>query len=673
MRRPGARHAGVAVPHGHVHVPHELTETREHDEAKPGVPDRRERMLELYAVLLLSLTTLATAWSGYQASRWSGEQSQSYARASTMRIHSQAQSTAAGQLRIDDLLLFNGWLDAREAGQRRARRGLPPALPAGFDPRSWHGRPLGGPAGKAPAPSPLYMPQYRLAEAAQAAELDRGADELYREGTEAKTNDDHYILSTLFFAAVLFFAGISLRLGWQRMRIVVLGMATVLLLAGVGLPDAGGRRPGLTRFARGRSGGAAVRWRDATRSRQPRALLRRLRSAGSRTWSSIRPNARVTHLVVKADDPAGRSHLVPVGVARPGDGAEVVLTCTAAETARASGGRHDRLPQARRVPRRGPGVGRRHQRDARAAVLLAGGPARRRRPQLRRRRHGPLRPRAQGRGRDPAQERGHLLRRTYPRPRRRVRRGRGAAHQPRRARARPSLGQHEVAIPIGAVSDVSADAVALSVSKDEVGRLERMRLDRHDSTSERPRVGSHRGRRGGRGGRRHAAGAAPRAGRQLLQGRRPGGGVFGVLATGFAILLGLVVLLAFTSYDESRAGAETEALIGRAAVRDGAAAPRGRRAERLAGELVCYARSVVHQEWPRDGGGHAGRRANPWGVRLFRTLRTIEPAHRVRAGGVRQVARPAPRSREARGDAPPRRGRRHPGAAVARALLHRGA
>ena len=30
-------------------------------------------------------------------------------------------------------------------------------------------------------------------------------------------------------------------------------------------------------------------------------------------------------------------------------------------------------------------------------------------------------------------------------------------------------------------------------------------------------------------------------------------GVFGVLATGFAVLLGLVVVLAFTSYDDSRA------------------------------------------------------------------------------------------------------------------------
>ncbi len=33
-------------------------------------------------------------------------------------------------------------------------------------------------------------------------------------------------------------------------------------------------------------------------------------------------------------------------------------------------------------------------------------------------------------------------------------------------------------------------------------------------------------------------------------------GVFGVLATGFSVLLGFIVFLAFTSYDQSRTGAE---------------------------------------------------------------------------------------------------------------------
>ena len=38
-------------------------------------------------------------------------------------------------------------------------------------------------------------------------------------------------------------------------------------------------------------------------------------------------------------------------------------------------------------------------------------------------------------------------------------------------------------------------------------------------------------------------------------------GVFGVLATGFAVLLGFVVFLAFESFDTSRSGAEREAQI----------------------------------------------------------------------------------------------------------------
>ena len=37
-------------------------------------------------------------------------------------------------------------------------------------------------------------------------------------------------------------------------------------------------------------------------------------------------------------------------------------------------------------------------------------------------------------------------------------------------------------------------------------------------------------------------------------------GVFGVLAAGFAILLGFVIFLAFERYDAARSGAEQEAL-----------------------------------------------------------------------------------------------------------------
>ncbi len=50
-------------------------------------------------------------------------------------------------------------------------------------------------------------------------------------------------------------------------------------------------------------------------------------------------------------------------------------------------------------------------------------------------------------------------------------------------------------------------------------------------------------------------------------------GVFGVLATGFSVLLGFVVFLAFTSYDAARSGAETGGADRGAAGRDGPALP----------------------------------------------------------------------------------------------------
>ena len=101
-------------------------------------------------------------------------------------------------------------------------------------------------------------------------------------------------------------------------------------------------------------------------------------------------------------------------------------------------------------------------------------------------------------------------------------------------------------------------------------------------------------------------------------------GVFGVLATGFAVLLGLVVVLAFTSFDDSRAGAETEALTVAQQFEVAHLLPRGP-GRALAGELVCYGRSVVHQEWPAMRAGTQTDAMNPWGVALFRTLRTVDP------------------------------------------------
>jgi hypothetical protein len=102
-------------------------------------------------------------------------------------------------------------------------------------------------------------------------------------------------------------------------------------------------------------------------------------------------------------------------------------------------------------------------------------------------------------------------------------------------------------------------------------------------------------------------------------------GMFGVIATGFSVLLGLIVFLAFTSYDESRSGAEAEALLVAQQFETAQFMPDAVRQD-LSDELNCYARYVVNEEWPRlESGAQADDSINPWSVAMFRTLRLADP------------------------------------------------
>ncbi len=101
-------------------------------------------------------------------------------------------------------------------------------------------------------------------------------------------------------------------------------------------------------------------------------------------------------------------------------------------------------------------------------------------------------------------------------------------------------------------------------------------------------------------------------------------GVFGVLATGFSVLLGFIVFLAFTSYDTARAGAEAEALVLAQQVETAQFFP-APVAEELTGELICYGRSVAGPQWELMQSGKLGDAINPWGAAMFLTFQTIEP------------------------------------------------
>ena len=159
-------------------------------------------------------------------------------------------------------------------------------------------------------------------------------------------------------------------------------------------------------------------------------------------------------------------------------------------------------------------------------------------------------------------------------------------------------------------------------------------LARHEPP---PRVPHRRGRVGRRD-RRDAARPPPRARGELLLRRRPGSGVFGVLATGFSVLLGFIIFLAFTSYDQSRGGRGRGARA-RAAGRDRAVLPpRPRRGADGRARLLRPERR--HRGVGSDGGGHPARRGQPVGCGAVRHAPRVRAEVGLRAVGLRQVARP---------------------------------
>ena len=92
-------------------------------------------------------------------------------------------------------------------------------------------------------------------------------------------------------------------------------------------------------------------------------------------------------------------------------------------------------------------------------------------------------------------------------------------------------------------------------------------------------------------------------------------GVFGVLATGFAVLLGFVVFLAFESFDTSRSGAEQEAGIVAEQFETAQLMPSPSAAACRGGSSVTRARSSTRngRRWNRAVSAPA---YNPWGVAI---------------------------------------------------------
>ena len=208
-----------------IEIAHHLNEERRH------APPHKTEILEVLEAIVLALVAVTTAWSGYQAARWDGQQSLLYGRASKLRVEAQGMDVRGTQIQLYDGLTVAEWLKAQAHGDTKLaelfeRRLLPEIRPA-FE--AWKKTdPVRNP--NAPA-GPMLMPEYRNAAAEQSASLNHEAAEFFEQGTQDRERADQYVRLTVFLATVLLLAAISQRFRTSRIRAGLVLLAFLILLS----------------------------------------------------------------------------------------------------------------------------------------------------------------------------------------------------------------------------------------------------------------------------------------------------------------------------------------------------------------------------------------------------------------------------------------------------------
>lgn len=170
---------------------------------------RRLARVEVALAFLLSVASLLTAWSGYQASRWGSRQGAAMGQATTYRVKASTEADLATANRTVDVLSYSGWLEATLSGDDQKAQYYRERFRAEFRPifEEWLKEDPMNNAG-AP-PSPFALPEYRTTLEQRSAELRATADEYMAQTATASQNSGGYVRNTLYFALALFFAGLS--------------------------------------------------------------------------------------------------------------------------------------------------------------------------------------------------------------------------------------------------------------------------------------------------------------------------------------------------------------------------------------------------------------------------------------------------------------------------------
>lgn len=178
-------------------------------------------MIEILAVLLLGIATVGSAWCGYEASRWNGEQGDLSREASDLDIEANRLTGIAVQQVAYDASLLADYAQAvateedRLAQFYRSSLVRPQFLPLL---EQWEDEVAAG-----RAPENLFEDEeYLDSQFGPAFEVQAKSEAVTQDSQAAGRSADAYVLTTLFFAIGLFFSGVTSSFRSRGIRVILL-------------------------------------------------------------------------------------------------------------------------------------------------------------------------------------------------------------------------------------------------------------------------------------------------------------------------------------------------------------------------------------------------------------------------------------------------------------------
>ena len=200
-----------------------------------GPWERRQRLLDSWTAIILAIAAVATAWASFQASQWSGAQSDAQSKSAIARADAGRAATAGTSDTIIDSQMWLSWLGAASAKESAKaaflEKRFSPWLARAQD--EWlggvkvdaNGTPVVVPPG-----TPLDLPSYVVPKQVESDKDATIAEQQLAYADSASSNSTKYVLLAVLFALVLFFASVATKFSGPKVQVLLTFVALVLLV-----------------------------------------------------------------------------------------------------------------------------------------------------------------------------------------------------------------------------------------------------------------------------------------------------------------------------------------------------------------------------------------------------------------------------------------------------------